>query len=81
MFSNSKSYYNVGDSSAYTSALKKATLTLSYDASKPPKVNANTYNTPLTSDYQASNITPHNSTFGALQARTRLFSPSGGIRR
>ena len=51
MFSNSKSYYNVGDSSAYTSALKKATLTLSYDASKPPKVNANTYNTPLTSDY------------------------------
>jgi hypothetical protein len=81
MFSNSKSYYNVADSSAYTTALNRSTLTLTYDDSRPPKVNPTTYNTPLISDYQASKIIPHNSTFGASQARAKLFSPSGGIRR
>jgi hypothetical protein len=79
-FNDVRGYYSVRDASSFTTALKRSRLNLPYNTKTPLDSN-NTRDTYIPGDYQASQIAPHISTFASIQARAKLFSPSGGIRR
>ena len=79
-FNDVRGYYSVRDASSFTTALKRSRFNLPYNTKTPLDSN-NTRDTYIPGDYQASQITPHNSTFPSTQVYSRLFAVSGGIRR